>query len=358
MADLHHHIRIEKVHLGQDGLDAPLQRAFSEYEARNPQYGRQWLENLTAHALDNCDQAILYIARSGPDNFVACPLKISSPHKRGSALSTFYTSSYCPIVNSEDPEDLFQALFRHLARTERISSLTLAPMAADTPEFRLMRDALSRAGWKGRHEFFCFGNWIHDIDAHSYQSYLASRPSKLRNTLARKTKKFLADDRGSLEIVQGGDKLEGAIERYVTVYNNSWKVEEPYPDFVPGLLRLAAARGWLRLGIASYDRQPVASQIWLVCERTAYIFKLAYHEDYKALSPGTVLTAHMMQWAIEEDGIDRIDYLSGDDAYKSDWMSVRREQHGLAAYNPRTPHGLVQLTAHTLKLLVKKLRPA
>ena len=93
-----------------------------------------------------------------------------------------------------------------------------------------------------------------------------------------------------------------------------------------------------------------------MCEGTAYIFKLAYHEDYKGLSPGTVLTAHMMQRVIEEDGIARIDYLSGDDAYKADWMSVRKEQYGLAAYNPRTPAGLALLAGHTLKQLAKKLR--
>tara|TARA_R110002124_G_scaffold2666_9_gene16768 strand:- start:2793 stop:3869 length:1077 start_codon:yes stop_codon:yes gene_type:complete len=356
LADPHHHIRIEKLLLGQDSLDAPLQRAFSRYEARNLQYGEHWLKNLASHALDENDQAIIYIARLGPDNFVACPLKISSPHKRASSLCTFYTSSYSPIISSDTPKELLQALFRYLARTERISTLTLAPMESGAPEFSLLREALSQSGWKGRHDFFCFGNWIHDIETRSYPSYLASRPSKLRNTLARKTKKFLADDRGSLEIVEGGDALESAIARYVTVYNNSWKHEEPYQDFIPELLRLSSDRGWLRLGIASYDGQSVASQIWLVCEGTAYIFKLAYHEDYKGLSPGTVLTAHMMQRVIEEDGIARIDYLSGDDAYKADWMSVRKEQYGLAAYNPRTPAGLALLAGHTLKQLAKKLR--
>ena len=56
---------------------------------------------------------------------------------------------------------------------------------------------------------------------------------------------------------------------------------------------------------------------------------------------------------IEEDSICRIDYLSGDDSYKADWMSERNEQHGIAAYNPRSPQGLALLTGHTVKHLLK-----
>lgn len=355
LANQNNQIQIEKLNLSQDSLDAPLRQAFSDYEAKNPQYGESWLSNLASHALDEDDNAVIYVARLGSDNFVACPIKVNSQHRRASSLSTFYTCAYSPLVSSDKPEELFVALFRHLADAEGISTLTLSPMDVSSPTFSIIQRALKAAGWKGSHDFFCFGNWIHDTQGQSYQSYLSSRPSNLRNTIARKTKKFFAGDRGHLELVHGGAVLDNAIERYVTVYNNSWKHEEPYPDFIPELLRLSASRGWLRLGIASYDNHPVASQIWLVCSGTAYIFKLAYHEDYKRLSPGTVLTAYMMQRVMEEDDVSRIDYLSGDDAYKADWMSERKEQHGLAAYNPRSAQGLAMLTSHTLKRTLKKL---
>ncbi|CAA0123407.1 Uncharacterised protein [Halioglobus japonicus] len=336
-------------------MDDSLHRAFLEYEAKNPQYGEDWLSNLALHALDEDDEAVVYLARLGNDDFVACPIKINVNHKHASALSTFYTSAYSPVICSDKPEPLLQALFQHLASEERFSTLTLAPMGVDTPHFSVFQRALVQAGWKGCHDYFCFGNWIHDTQSATYEDYLASRPSKLRSTIRRKTQKFLAQDAGQLTLVKGGSTLEEAITQYTTVYNNSWKNEEPYRDFVPQLLRLAAKRGWLRLGIASYENQPVASQIWLIYSGTAYIFKLAYHEDYKRLSPGTVLTAYMMQRVIEEDHIDRIDYLSGDDTYKADWMSERREQHGIAAYNPRSPTGMAMLVGHTVKRLLKKL---
>lgn len=355
MADQNNHIQIEKLRLPVDSMDDALHRAFSEYEAENPQYGRDWLHNLTLHALDEGDEAVLYVARLSSDEFVACAINIGSGHKHATSLSTFYTSAYSPVVRSDNPEALFVALFQYLAREEGFATLTLAPMDSRAPHFTVQRDALVKAGWKGCHAFFCFGNWIHETDGADYATYLASRPSKLRSTVRRKTKKFLAQDAGCLELITDSSELEDAIAQYTTVYNNSWKNEEPYRDFVPQLLRMAARRGWLRLGIASYENRPVASQIWLVHSGTAYIFKLAYHEDYKQLSPGTVLTAYMMQRVIEEDHIDRIDYLSGDDVYKADWMTERRERHGIAAYNPRSLTGVTMLTGHRLKHLLKKL---
>jgi CelD/BcsL family acetyltransferase involved in cellulose biosynthesis len=121
---------------------------------------------------------------------------------------------------------------------------------------------------------------------------------------------------------------------------------------------MSAREGWLRLGIACYDKVTVASQIWMVMNGTAYIFKLAYDEDYKKLSPGTVLTSFMMEYVINTDAVSTIDYLSGDDNYKKDWMSLRRERHGMAAYNPSTLRGVAMLIGYNLKCLYKKLRGA
>jgi len=39
--------------------------------------------------------------------------------------------------------------------------------------------------------------------------------------------------------------------------------------------------------------------------------------------------------------VHEIDYLTGDDTYKKDWMSHRRERWGIIAFNPRTPRGLL-----------------
>jgi hypothetical protein len=356
LIDHHTHIAIEKLNLQEDELPGPLVDGFAHYEVKDLQFGASWLANLAATALKAHEQGVVFVARLSDDDFVACPLKINSRNRRAESLSTFYSSNYSPVACSANPGLLLTAIFEHLARVENISTLTLSPLEVQSPLFITIQNALVASGWKGIHSFFCFGNWIHEVAGNSYPDYLASRRSQLRNTIKRRTRQFLEADRGKLQLIQGGDLLEAAIAEFVAVYNSSWKREEPYPNFIPELLRLSARRGWLRLGIASYDDKPVAGQIWLVWAGTAYIFKLAYHEDYGQLSPGTVLTAYIMQHVIEKDAVTRIDYLSGDDEYKKSWMSARRERHGIAAYNPRTLLGSGMILGRSLNSLLKRLR--
>ena len=83
--------------------------------------------------------------------------------------------------------------------------------------------------------------------------------------------------------------------------------------------------------------------------------KLAHDEDQKSLSPGTLLTAHMIKQLIKE-GIDEIDFGRGDDPYKRLWAGYSRERIGLFVANPRTIHGLVTLVAHDLGRATVRLR--
>lgn len=340
-------ITLQTISLPAGKPDNTLWRLFTEAELVNPQLGLAWLENLSAHALDPGDEACILVARRADDDLVALPVVIRQ--RRALSLSTFYTSLYQPLVQSPDAESLLTYLFRYLAREKRCTHLELMPLDPVSAETDLLITAQERAGWRGVHSYFCFGNWIHDVRGQDYDRYLASRPTQLRNTIRRKSLKFGDDTPGKLHLVTGTDGLEEAIDQFNTVYSNSWKVPEPYPQFIPALARLAAARGWLRLGIAVYNTIPVAAQIWLIHNDTAYIYKLAYDENYKSLSPGTVLTAFMFEHVINNDDVDCIDYLTGDDVYKRDWMTQRRERHGTAAFNTATLAGLRGLVAYRLK---------
>ena len=95
-------------------------------------------------------------------------------------------------------------------------------------------------------------------------------------------------------------------------YAASWKTPEASTLFVPGLIRSCAHRGWLRLGIARLGDLPIAAQIWIVANGKADIYKLAYDERHKNYAAGTILSALLMQHAIDKDKVSEVDYLIGD----------------------------------------------
>jgi CelD/BcsL family acetyltransferase involved in cellulose biosynthesis len=161
-----------------------------------------------------------------------------------------------------------------------------------------------------------------------------------------------------VEIVTNGDHLADTIAAFEQVYNASWKTPEPYPQFIPGLIRMCAEQGWLRMGIAYIDDVPAAAQLWIVYQGIASIYKLAYDEKFSAESVGSILTSRLMQHVIDIDKVRQVDFLSGDDPYKKDWMSHRRERRGIIAYNLRTAYGLLGALRHMGGKLRKRIAPS
>jgi hypothetical protein len=336
---------------------APDACAFLEAaESRCVEFGLAWFRNLAATVYPASAELRFYIRRRSGAVQAVIPLRA----ERGAlgwtlhALGNFYTALYEPLCapgcSGADLALLLAAMRRDFPG---LGALRLAPMDPASAGYRLMLEALHGAGWRP-YEFFSFGNWYQAIDLPA-ADYLAQRSGILRSTLKRAGKRFAADG-GTLELVTAPQDLARAIDAYQRVYAASWKRPEPYPDFMPGLLRTSAERGSLRLGLAWMGGQPIAAQVWIVAHGKAEIYKLAYDEGYKAYASGTLLTAKLMAHAIDIDRVTEIDYLIGDDPYKQAWMRERRERWGIIAYNPRTPAGLAGWLREALGRALKAAR--
>jgi len=278
---------------------------------------------------------------------------LSPINRKITGLTNFYTSLYRPLIAPDVATTQLTNCIRTISKDTKADSIRFDAMDVDHPSFTLIESAFKQAGLRPS-RFFCFGNWYLPVHGRTYDDYLKSRPSKLSNTIRRKIKKFSANGRGQLKIIDGGNCLNDAIEAWEVIYNNSWKKPEPYPMFMPELIRSCAKNGWLRLGIAYYDSIPIAAQLWIVCHDHAAIYKLAHNADYTTLSPGTVLTAYLMEHAMDVDKVSEVDYLIGDDEYKKEWMTHRRERWGIIAYNQRSARGLIGLTIQNASKLRKQ----
>jgi len=270
-----------------------------------------------------------------------------SPAAKGriEGVSNFYTPIYGLINGKSVDEVALQQHFKALRNFSGISELRFAPMDHLSRDFQVLSVCLKKAGWWVS-DYFCFGNWYHPVAERGWADYLAGRPGCVRTTLARAERR-LAKVGFEVEIVRNaGPSLEKAVDEFVAVYGASWKEPEPYPAFIPGLCRMAAAQGYLRLGVLRTNQRAIAAQLWLVAHGTAYIVKLAYDPQFAHFSPGSVLTAAMFRSAIDVDQVSSIDYLIGDDPYKAEWMTLRRERRGVIAFNPRDFRGLVGGVKH------------
>jgi len=327
-------------------LPQHVQGAFAQAEISSFDLSLPWFKNFIDTALTPKDEVRIFATEDDAGQVVVLPMcydNASSGPKTIKSLVSFYTALYAPIGNGANNVELLSKTLSTLKHnTPVLDVIQFMPLDGAVDSFKTLKSAL-RANGMVPFEYSCFGNWYLPVDGRSYSEYYQTLPSRLKNTVKRKKNQFHSKGQGRLEIVTGGDRLEAAIAAYEKVYATSWKVQEPFPDFVPGLIRLSAEQGWLRMGIAWLQDEPIAAQIWIVAHKRAAIFKLAYDESFGSYSAGSLLSAHLMEYVLDIDKVEEVDYLIGDDSYKEDWMSHRRERIGIIAFNPFKVWGLMGL---------------
>ncbi|MFY9510541.1 MAG: GNAT family N-acetyltransferase [Rubrivivax sp.] len=361
-AEVHsHRVAIHEHFAALRDSEAQLRReeATSDFYASWP-----WFELLACSGIEP-DWRKLLVHVVSPDNHQLCLPLVRRPRSpvavfggAVTALSNYYSSLFGPIGdNAALTVSALRAVLRALAAHGGWPAvIDLQPLDEHGVFVVSMERALRAEGYS-TDRYLCFGNWHLPVLGRSYAEYEGTLPSRLRNTIKRGRKKLDAAGDWTLDVHrEPGAELECGIADWQAIYARSWKVPEPFPEFVPDLCRTAAARGWLRLGVIRFQGRPIAAQLWIVKHGRALIYKLAYDEEYKRFSAGSVLSAELMRRAIDGDGVVDVDYLTGDDDYKRDWMSTRRQRVGLVAFRTGSLTGELSRAKHVLGKLRARWR--
>ncbi|MBV9841167.1 MAG: GNAT family N-acetyltransferase [Sphingomonadaceae bacterium] len=327
-----------------DGIDAAIVDAGDALErsAQPRLYDRaDWLRLTARHVLPDA-KPVIARARTADG---AAWLFLDDRGNSAEAFARWYTLAFRPVVTGAAGDDARIALARALRG--RFARLELKPMLAADAD--TTQTAFRAAGWIATRSETS-GNWIADTDGLDFTRYWQSRPGKLRSTLARRRARAPLD----LAIC---DRFEPeAWDAYEAVYAASWKPDEGAPAFLRALAEQEGAAGTLRLGIGRYEGRPVAAQLWLVENGHATIHKLAYDTHARDISPGTQLSAAMFAHVLDRDRPTLIDYGTGDDAYKADWMDRRRPLYRLELFDPKSPRGLAGAARAGVKALARRFR--
>lgn len=269
-------------------------------------------------------------------------------------LANWYTFAFRPIFAGNPDNDrkllMMTAIAKRIRKMRNAPSrILLSPVPREDGSSDLLSRAFKRSGW------IVFSaqvstSWVAHVSGQSFEEYWANRPSQLRNTCKRKIAK------AHFEVTIYDRFDETAWQEFESVYASSWKPEEGSPAFLRETAVFEAAAGCLRLGICRLDGVAVAAQYWTAEGRTAYIHKLAHREDMRELSPGTILSTALFRHVIDQDKVDIIDFGTGDEPYKADWMNASTALDAIDAYNPMRITGLIGAGRAFLSTLVARVR--
>lgn len=285
-----------------------------------------WFDLVAAQHWGHARRADAYGQSAGCSAWLPL-IEARAGHK--TSLSNWYSFSHRPLFSgSRDPDAQRLALTDLLAGLRSSTAcISLYPVPENDGSSALLCRALRDAGWWFVDNPAGDNHWL-DIPASDHDHWWTERPGALRNTVARKSKKGLV----RIDIATRFDPDYWAA--YETIYAASWKPEEGNPGLLRAFAKAEGAAGRIRLGVAWIDGQPVAAQFWTVENGCAYIHKLAHVEDSVKASPGTLLTAALFRHVISTDGVQRVDFGTGNDPYKRDWMNRHNRLWRIEAFNP------------------------
>lgn len=317
-------------------------KLFLTSEKENFELGSRWYANFIDTVSAKTGEAFFYVLKKNGTPIAAMPLLLIKKwyfFKTLHSLGNYYTSLYAPITATQFSASDFRELISKIKRRHPgITAFRLEPMNDDAEATSISLQALRENGFVC-FKYFCFKNLFLTVKT-DWVDYLASRDKKTLNTLRRKRKKLYKEG-GSIEIYSFNPDLEKSISEYTKVYQGSWKKPEPFPDFIPGIIRTYSIYRSIVIGITRLKSEPIAAQIWVIMNNRASIFKLAYNEKYKSYSAGTLLTEKLMEHAISDKNVCCIDYMKGDEPHKRVWMDSSRDRVGVIAYSPYTFAGLL-----------------
>jgi len=306
-------------------LAAPLARAPFDRIA--------WWQGLVSH----CGMLpLIAVARDGDQR---CALPLLRQARDVVALANWYNFTVAPIFTADaDRHQLLAAMAGDLAG--QAPCIVLAPLPDELGETSFIETAFRAAGWAVWRDH-CDINHVLHVRGRSFGEYMASRPGQLRTTLKRKGGKV------AVTIETAFNPQSWAA--YETIYAQSWKPEEGSPAFLRSFAEAEGAAGRLRLALAHADGEPVAAQFWTVEGGTAYIHKLAHTEASKPLSPGTTLSAALFERVIDTDRVETVDFGTGDNPYKRDWMEEVRPRYRLTMFRPGWPGNWPRMAKASLR---------
>ncbi len=310
-----------------------------DWRADDPFTRLSWFQMLE----DAGHKPLIALAQDGED---ALALPLQNAGNRLEICTNWYAFTWHAIYTGDGPKPaLLEAIARDIANYAKHIHFSKLPL--DNGTLLHFKDAFRKAGWRVFEEP-CDTNHFLRVDGRTYSEYFASLPGQLRSTIKRKAKlvditvtdQFSADD----------------WEAYEAIYAHSWKPEEGDPAMLRRFAEAQSAKGQLRFGIARHEGEPVAAQFWTVESDVAYIHKLAHLEASKKISAGTSLSAALFRHVVDKDKVREVDFGTGDDSYKRDWMNNVRERYSLTCLRPEFPGNWPLLVRLGMRNLVTQRR--
>jgi CelD/BcsL family acetyltransferase involved in cellulose biosynthesis len=196
-------------------------------------------------------------------------------------------------------------------------SLDLANFQDDSPSLPLLSELCEQKGVPYNSEVLQPSPYIPMKPG--WEEYLASISKKQRHEIRRKLRNADSHHENDWFIVTVEHDLQEEMQTFFDMMRNDpSKVAFLTPEMESFLSQIAARAlevGQLHLSFLIFDGKKAAAYLSFLSGHKLWVYNSAWNPDFGCCSPGWVLLAKVINWAIEQ-GLTEVDMMRGDEEYK------------------------------------------
>ena len=204
-------------------------------------------------------------------------------------------------------------------------SLDLANFQDDSPSLPILRELCEQKGVPYTSEVLQPSPYI-PMKA-DWEDYLASISKKQRHEIRRKLRNADSHHETDWYIVNAEHDLQEEMHAFINMMRNDpGKVAFLTPEMEVFLAQTAGRAlelGQLHLSFLTFDGQKAAAYLSFLAGNKLWVYNSAWDPTFSCCSPGWVLLAKVITWAIEQ-GLSEVDMMRGDEVYKYRFGGIDR----------------------------------
>ncbi|HZH98115.1 MAG TPA: GNAT family N-acetyltransferase, partial [Fimbriimonadaceae bacterium] len=251
----------------------------------------------------------------GEDLVGLMPLYVSTGAWRAlRAIGTGASDYLHPVCRRGHESGIAQALLEHLAERPAGDVIDLHQVREDAPGSSLRSSQIQTI-----EQATCL---VLDLPS-TFDDYLKTLSKSLRYDVRRLDKSAFSE--GGRIKAATPDNLDDALNVFFRTHRERWRKRglpgafgKKSERFQREWAHIAARQGWLWLSTLQWQGESVGSIYAMRLGQVCYFYQAGFDPEAKAISPGTLLVARTIRRAIEE-GLERFDFLRGDEPYKRRW---------------------------------------
>ena len=327
-----------------------LRRYYPQWEAlfRSHQFESslsiEWTDALLHSHLAGATISLIVLKdKSGIAGIV--PLYTKEVHKRGVSLKSLvpvseHFNTHSDILVKNTSYELITLLLQALSSVSaRWDVFRLNRVVENHPILATLQDVLNSSRLYHYHVIDSAPSFFIELGS-DYEQYLKTVSKTVRYKLKHAPKKLQAMGGTTFYVLRDLQQFDRAYDTIASIENRSWKTDsgsgitanDQQRQFYRQLFKAAAENGRLRLWILQLGDLPIAYEVGVVQGETYDSVHGSYDEEFRRVSPGTVLFGKVIEDLISE-GVKQLDFFGDLFEWQQYWTDMVRRHKSVIIYN-------------------------